>query len=82
MRDATLFSSLNLLDQPQVNEARDAFDVFDSADGLLAFEDVGKVLDKLGFDEVGDCPLARATCPLIVSPFWDFEERWSWCILR
>lgn len=38
----------------QVNEARDAFDVFDSAEGLLAFEDVGKVLDKLGFqDEVG-----------------------------
>ncbi|CAM9236018.1 unnamed protein product [Ascophyllum nodosum] len=36
----------------QVNEARDAFDVFDSEEGLLAFEDVGKVLDKLGFDEL------------------------------
>lgn len=37
----------------QVNEARDAYDVFDNAEGLLAFENVGKVLDKLGFDEVG-----------------------------
>ncbi|CAN0224586.1 unnamed protein product [Laminaria digitata] len=36
----------------QVNEARDAFDVFDSVDGLLAFENVGKALDKLGFDEL------------------------------
>lgn len=36
----------------QVNEARDAFDVFDDKDGMLAFEDVGKVLEKLGFDEV------------------------------
>ena len=48
----------------QVNEARDAFDVFDSADGLLAFEDVGKVLEKLGFDAVS--PLlfvAFATLP-------------------
>lgn len=43
----------------QVNEARDAFDVFDSADGLLAFENVGKVLDKLGFDEVSDSCYAR-----------------------
>eukprot|EP00903_Cladosiphon_okamuranus_P005539 g5516.t1 len=34
----------------QVNEARDAFDVFDDAEGLLAFENVGKVLDKLGFE--------------------------------
>ena len=40
------------VESTQVNEARDAFDVFDSADGLLAFENVGKVLDKLGFDEV------------------------------
>lgn len=38
---------------PQVNEARDAFDAYDSADGELAFEDLGKVLDELGFDEVG-----------------------------
>lgn len=37
----------------QVNEARDAFDMYDSAEGLLGFEGVGKVLDKLGFDEVG-----------------------------
>lgn len=37
----------------QVNEARDAFDEHDDAEGLLAFENVGKVLDKLGFDEVG-----------------------------
>lgn len=38
-----------------MNEARDAFDVFDNKEGLLAFEDVGKVLDKLGFqDEVGE----------------------------
>lgn len=36
----------------QVNEARDAFDVFDDKDGVLAFEDLGKVLEKLGFDEV------------------------------
>lgn len=36
----------------QVNEARDAFDVFDSKDGLLEFENVGKVLEKLGFDEL------------------------------
>ncbi|CAN0045907.1 unnamed protein product, partial [Hapterophycus canaliculatus] len=37
----------------QVNEARDAFDVYDNEQGLLAFEDVSKVLDKLGFqDEV------------------------------
>lgn len=35
-----------------MNEARDAFDVFDDKDGMLAFEDVGKVLEKLGFDEV------------------------------
>ncbi|CAM9729495.1 unnamed protein product, partial [Scytosiphon promiscuus] len=35
----------------QVNEARDAFDVYDNEDGLLAFEDVGKVLDKLGFQD-------------------------------
>ena len=28
--------------------------MLDNAEGLLAFEDVGKVLDKLGFqDEVG-----------------------------
>lgn len=38
---------------PQVNEARDAFDVFDSKSGTLAFEDVGKVLEQLGFDQVG-----------------------------
>lgn len=37
-----------------MNEARDAFDVYDNEQGLLAFEEVGKVLDKLGFqDEVG-----------------------------
>lgn len=37
-----------------MNEARDAFDVLDNEQGLLAFENVGKVLDKLGFqDEVG-----------------------------
>lgn len=36
----------------QVNEARDAFDVFDDDEGKLAFENLGKVLDKLGFDEV------------------------------
>lgn len=39
----------------QVNEARDAFDVLDNDDGLLAFENVGKVLDQLGFqDEVSE----------------------------
>lgn len=44
-----------------MNEARDAFDVFDNAEGLLAFEDVGKVLDKLGFqDEVGGSRVERA----------------------
>lgn len=36
----------------QVNEARDAYDVYDDKEGLLAFENLGKVLDKLGFDEV------------------------------
>lgn len=45
----------------QVNEARDAFDVFDNEDGLLGFENVAKVLDKLGFqDEVGE---ASCTTP-------------------
>lgn len=44
----------------QVNEARDAFDLFDNAEGLLAFEDVGKVLDKLGFqDELDSAQLAE-----------------------
>lgn len=82
MRDATPFASLNSLGQPQVNEARDAFDVFDSVDGLLAFENVGKVLDKLGFDEVGDFPLTRATCPQRRSPSRGCGERWLWCILQ
>ncbi|CAM9630701.1 unnamed protein product [Ectocarpus sp. 12 AP-2014] len=44
----------------QVNEARDAFDVHDNEQGLLAFEDVGKVLDKLGFqDELDSAQLAE-----------------------
>lgn len=47
----------------QVNEARDAFDVLDNEEGLLAFENVGKVLDQLGFqDEVGeaDCKTGQS----------------------
>ncbi|CAN0274521.1 unnamed protein product [Pylaiella littoralis] len=44
----------------QVNEARDAFDVLDNDDGLLAFENVGKVLDQLGFqDELDSSELAE-----------------------
>ncbi|CAM9158155.1 unnamed protein product [Choristocarpus tenellus] len=36
----------------QVNEARDIFDMHDNEIGLLPFEQLGKVLAQLGFDEV------------------------------
>lgn len=42
-----------------MNEVRDAFDIYDDADGMLAFEDLGKVLEKLGLDEVRLCSIRQ-----------------------